>query len=149
MRGTTARRQYLMRVPLARRLAFVNSRPKFGEIRNARQSAAASRSASVLEQKVDACGHGGHMYLAYLRGSRGKHRLLEVPCCEYARRGSLAPHPARLSYPSTKERLVCPVVVLNAGTLGPATRIRRFEVPNWRNTQCETVWRRIPLGPRR
>jgi hypothetical protein len=46
-RGKNFRREYLMRVPLARRLAFANSRAQFGEIRNARQSAAASHQARL------------------------------------------------------------------------------------------------------
>ena len=46
------RRKHLIRVPLARRLAFANSRAQFGEMRNARQSAAASHSAQLPKHQI-------------------------------------------------------------------------------------------------
>ena len=58
-----------------------------------------------------------------------RNRRFSAQFCEYAMRGSLAPHPTRLSSPSTKERSGRQVIVPNAGAFGPATRIRRFEGP--------------------
>jgi len=39
-------------------------------------------------------------------------------------------------------------LLLSAGVFGLATRSCPFEVPIWRNAQCEAVRRRIPIGPR-
>ena len=61
-------------------------------------------------------------------------------------RGSLAPHPTRVRNPSTTEGSCCPVIVLNAGTLSPATRSCRFEVLIWRNAQCESLRRHMLLS---
>ena len=53
-------------------------------IRNARQSEAASCSASVFEHEVDIYSHGRHAHRKYLGGLGGEYRLLEVPFCECA-----------------------------------------------------------------
>ena len=74
----------------------------FFRMRDARQSAAASRSASVLKPEVDVCGHGGHVHRRYLIGPGGECRLFEVKFCEYAMRGSLPPHPALLVSSNTE-----------------------------------------------
>ena len=79
-------------------------------------------------------------------GPGGVHAGLRAQFCEYAMRGSLAPYPTRLRSPSTNEGYTCPATVLNAGVFGQATRIRQYGGPIWRNTQCEAVRRRIPLG---
>ena len=71
-------------------------------IRNARQSAAAFRSASVLKYEVDLRGHGEHIYTSYIGGSGVGHRLLEVPFCEFVMRGSPSPHSALLVFSNTK-----------------------------------------------
>ena len=71
-------------------------------IRNARQSAAAPRPARVSKHEVDVCGHCGHTLRRYLGGFGGEYRLLEVPICEYAIRGSKRAHPALLVSSSTK-----------------------------------------------
>ena len=47
---------------------------------------------------------------------------------------------------STNEGYNCPATVLNAGVYVPANRIRQFEGPIRRNTQCEAVNSRIPLS---
>jgi len=52
MRGKTVRRQYLMWVYLARLLAFANPMAQFGEIRNARLSAAAFHLAHLLKHQA-------------------------------------------------------------------------------------------------
>ena len=44
-------------------------------------------------------------------------------------RGSQPPHPDLFRFPSINEGSICPATVLNAGALGPATRIRQFEWP--------------------
>ena len=59
-------------------------------MRNARQSEAASRSASVLKHEVDVCGQGGHVPRRYLGGPEGEYRLSEVPFCEMRNAGQSA-----------------------------------------------------------
>jgi len=70
-------------------------------IRNARQSEAASDAAGVFKHEVGVCGHGGHVHSRYLRGLRGECRLLDVPFCECAMRGSPRPHPTLLVFSNT------------------------------------------------
>ena len=107
---------------------------------NARQSEAASRSASVFKHELVVYGHGGYIYRANLKGPGGEYRLFDALFCEYTMRGSLPLHPARLGSPSTNEGSTCPVMVLNAGTFGPASRIRRFEgLLRVRNTKRSTA----------
>ena len=48
-------------------------------MRNAGQSEAASRSASVLKHEVGVCGQGGHAPRRYLGGPGVEYRLFEVP----------------------------------------------------------------------
>jgi hypothetical protein len=72
-------------------------------MRNAERLKAASTAAPVHKHEVLRFGHGRHAYLAYLGGSGGEYRLLEVPFCEYVMRGSTPPHPALLVF-SSKER---------------------------------------------
>ena len=57
---------------------------------NARQSAAASRSASVIKHEMDMYDHGGQVDNSYRGGPEGGHRLFEVPFCEYAMEGKSA-----------------------------------------------------------
>ena len=54
---------------------------------------------------------------------------LRAQFCECAMRGSLAPHPTRLSSQSTKWGSTCSATVLNTSAFGPATRIHQFEGP--------------------
>ena len=77
-------------------------RAQICELRNARRSAAASRSASVLKHEVGACGYGGRIYTSYLGGPGGEYRLLEVKFCEYAMRGSPPPHRVLLVFSDKK-----------------------------------------------
>ena len=79
----------------------------------------------------------------------GCNRWFEDPICECAMRGSLEPHPTRLRSPSITKGSGCPVIVPNSGTLGTATRSCRFEVPIWRNTQCESLRRRMLFSSHR
>ena len=58
-------------------------------------------------------------------------------------RGSPPPHPSRLTSPSTTKGSCCPAIELNTGTYGLTTRSCRFEVPIWRNAQCESLRRRV------
>jgi len=74
----------------------------FSRIRNVRQSAAASDAARVHKHEMFICGHGGHVYRRYLGGPRVEYRLLEVPFCEHAMRGSSRPHPTLLVVSNTK-----------------------------------------------
>ena len=60
-------------------------------IRNTRESETASRSARVFKHEVDVCDHGGHVHRRYLGDPGDEHRLLKVPFCEYAMRGSPRP----------------------------------------------------------
>ena len=74
----------------------------FCEMRNTKQSDAASRSARVSKHEVEVCGHGGYIYRANLGGPGGEHRRLEVPIRKYAMRGSPRPHPTLLVSLCTK-----------------------------------------------
>ena len=49
------------------------------QMRIARQSKVASRSASAIKHELNVCGHGGHALRRYLRWPGGKYRLLEDP----------------------------------------------------------------------
>ena len=71
-------------------------------IRNARPFGATTDAARVHEHQVSTCGHGEHIYRANLGGPGGEYRLLEVPICEYAMRGSPRPHPTLLMSSNTK-----------------------------------------------
>ena len=96
-----------------RRLEDTNLR-----MRNARQSAAASSSARVSKHQVDVCGHGG---LRISEDPRGEYRLLEVPICEHAMRGSPQPHPALLVFHGGR--------IFRANLGGPGGECRLLEVP--------------------
>ena len=116
-------------------------------MRNAGQSAAASRSASVFMHVEELCSHGGCTVRIY-EGPGGERRLFEVPFCEYTMRGSPGSHPALLVPPSTKWAYAIMVDV---------STVRISEAPGvniaylrslFANTQCEAVWRCIMLGSR-
>jgi len=93
-------------------------------MRNAGQSEAASRSASVLKHEVDVCSHGGHVPRRYLGGPRGEYRLSEVPFCECVKRGSPKPHPALLVFSNTKWAYAVKVGMSLVGTSeGPGVNI--------------------------
>jgi len=85
-------------------------------------------------------------HFAYIGEPGGVLAGLSALFCVYAMRGSLAPYPTRPRSPSTNDGYTCPVKVINAGVFDPAIRIRQFEGPIWRNTQCEAVRRRISLS---
>jgi hypothetical protein len=67
-------------------------------MRDAERSEAASNAARVHKHEVLTCGHGGHMYFAYLGGSGDEHRLLEVSFLRMrnARQSAAAPRSARV-----------------------------------------------------
>ena len=77
------------------------------------------------------------------RGESRKSPIRGTPICEYAMRRSERPHPALLVSPSTKEGSNCPAMLLSAGVFELATRSYPFEVPTWRNAQCDAVRRRM------
>ena len=117
----------------------------FLRMRNARQSAPASRSASVFMHEVDVCGHGGHAHRRYLGGPESEYRLSEVSFCDYAMRGSPRIHPALLVSSCTK---LTYVVMLDISTAriseGPEVHIA-YSRSHFANAQCEAVRGRIPL----
>ena len=114
-------------------------------IRNARQSEAAFRSASVFMHEVDVCGHVGHDYRRYLGGTGGEYRLFEVPFCEYAMRGGPRPHPALLVSSCTKWVYAVMVDTSIVGiSEGPGVNIAYWR-SQFANTQCKAVRGRIPL----
>jgi hypothetical protein len=113
---------------------------------NARQSGTANDAAQVSQ-------HQTHITFNGDRDKTGNNRRCSTQVAEsrayfreYAMRGSLAPHPTRLSSPSTNEWSGFPLIVLNAGTLGPATCTCQFVGQYFANTQREAVRHRIPLG---
>jgi len=113
--------------------------------RNARQSEAASDSASVFKHEVDIYGHGGNAHHRYLGGPGGEYCLFEVPFCEYAMRGSPRPHPAllvssnmKLTHTVTADKTIVGI------SEGPGVNIV-FSRSHFANTQCEAARSRIPL----
>ena len=85
-------------------------------IHNAGQSEGASHSARVSKHQSDVCGYGGRIYRANFGDPRGgvggEYRLLDVPICECAMRGSLALHYARLTSSCTKQASLSTAIVL-------------------------------------
>ena len=115
-------------------------------IRNARQSEAASDAASVFTQEAYVWGHVSRVYRRCLGGPGGDYRLLEVPNCKYAIRGSPRPHLALLVYLCTE---------LKYAATADMSTVRISEAPMasiaysrsyFANAQDEVVRRRIPLG---
>ena len=78
--------------------------------------------------------------------NHGNRRFEGVPICECAMRGSKRPDPALLVSPSTEQESNFPVMLLSVGVFGLAARSCPFEVPIWRNAQCDAVRRRIQFG---
>ena len=114
-------------------------------MRNAGQSEAASRSASILKHEVGVCGHGGHAHRRYLGGPGGECRLLEVPFWECAMRGSPWPHPALLGSLCTKWAYAVMADMPTVGiSEGPGVYVV-YSRSHFANTQCEAVRGRIQL----
>jgi len=108
-------------------------------MRNARQSEAASRSASVFEHEVDVCGHGGNIPRRYLGGPGDEYRLSEVPFGEYAMRGSKRPHPALLMSPSTNWTYAVTVDIFFVGISDGSGMNIVYRRSHLAKTQCEAV----------
>ena len=80
-------------------------------------------------------------------GPVGEHRLLEVPFCECAMRGSDRPHPALLVFHARSGCMRSRWIYLRCESRRP----RGVNIAYWRslfaNAQFEAVWRCITLGP--
>ena len=98
-------------------------------MRNARRPTAKSDDTRVPKHQSGVYGHGGRSYLAYIGGPEA-YSPIRGPNFANAQCEALL---RRISLDSVLQATMrgsgCPVMVPNAGTLGPATRIRRFEVP--------------------
>ena len=68
----------------------------------ARQPTAASHSERVATHQTSTTLDGECVKTGYLRGPMGEYRIFEVPCCEYAMRGSPGPHPTLPVFKSIK-----------------------------------------------
>ena len=87
----------------------------------------------------------GRYTVRIFKGSGGEHRLVEVPFCECARRGSKRPHLALLLVSNTKWAYAVTVdkLILRISE-GPWVKFA-YRRSHFANTQCEAVRGRIPV----